>query len=296
MKSHINKIKIIAVVVTRNRIDLLKISLKAIRSQSVKLDQIIIVDNDSNDGTSEWLANQTDIEIIKNENTGGAGGFAIGIEKAIQLKADWVWLMDDDGYPDSKALEILLSKIQGDTASAWNSVVIPDIKSEDLSFGIAKLNTKNDPIFTKPIFKTQVLRKLSANNCYPWASFFNGSLVSIDCIKKAGNVNPGFFIWGDEVDFFMRLRKIAPIYTVLDAYHFHPKPNSQSMPNWKVFYALRNGIFISRIYFNHSYLRIVRLILIYGRILIQRFNFRLLIKAIREGFSDKKWNFYGLEP
>lgn len=51
----IDKYRIAAVVVTYNRLDLLKECINSIRQQTRKLDEIIVVNNSSTDGTLEWL-------------------------------------------------------------------------------------------------------------------------------------------------------------------------------------------------------------------------------------------------
>lgn len=56
--------KIIAVVVTYNRINCLKKLLKALKKQTVKLETIIVVNNDSTDGTREYLSMLDDIIVI----------------------------------------------------------------------------------------------------------------------------------------------------------------------------------------------------------------------------------------
>ena len=100
--------KIGVVVVTRNRLGLLKENLAALRGQTRGPDEIIVVDNDSNDGTAEWLAAQKDLTVIRQSNTGGAGGFFEGIRRAWARGHDWFWCMDDDVIPKPDALERLL--------------------------------------------------------------------------------------------------------------------------------------------------------------------------------------------
>src|SRR5258708_7835900 len=95
--------KVIAVVVTYNRILLLKRCLDALLAQSTRPAGIIVIDNASSDGTAQTIARTyTDkVTLIQlSRNTGGAGGFYIGCQAAISNGADWIWLMDDDGYPD----------------------------------------------------------------------------------------------------------------------------------------------------------------------------------------------------
>ncbi|MBI1933772.1 MAG: glycosyltransferase [Ignavibacteriales bacterium] len=74
--------KICAVVVTYNRLKLLQECIEALKNQTIKLDEIIVVNNNSKDGTTEWLDKQKDLTNIHQENLGGAGGFQNGMKEA----------------------------------------------------------------------------------------------------------------------------------------------------------------------------------------------------------------------
>ena len=97
--------KVIAVVVTYNRQALLEQCIDALKKQTRKVDQILVINNGSTDKTETWLRSQTGIEFITQENIGGAGGFHTGIKTAFEKSFTWMWLMDDDGYPKEDALE-----------------------------------------------------------------------------------------------------------------------------------------------------------------------------------------------
>lgn len=111
--------KVTAVVVTYNRIELLKECINSLQMQQslvesagdVQLD-ILIVDNASNDGTHEWIDGLTAEKefhaLHLSENTGGAGGFYSGMKWAVEHGADYVWIMDDDTIPEEDALVKLL--------------------------------------------------------------------------------------------------------------------------------------------------------------------------------------------
>ena len=99
--------RVVAVVVTYNRRDLLLESLAAVLGAEPAPDAVIVVDNASTDGTADdgpraasppcgWPRLQ--------RNTGGAGGFAYGLALALADGADLVWLMDDDTVPEPGAL------------------------------------------------------------------------------------------------------------------------------------------------------------------------------------------------
>jgi len=90
--------------VTYNRLEKLKITIDSYHKESV--DQIFVVDNNSTDGTAEWLeAKQKGdqrIHVLKlRHNAGGAGGFQAGLRWADGYfqGQGWVVLQDDDAYP-----------------------------------------------------------------------------------------------------------------------------------------------------------------------------------------------------
>ena len=72
--------------------------------------ELIITGNASTDGTAETLRAQGEdvVTVTARTNTGGAGGFAIGIRRALELGCDAVWLMDDDTVPEPEALSALV--------------------------------------------------------------------------------------------------------------------------------------------------------------------------------------------
>ena len=84
--------KINCVVVTYNRLDLLKECLQAVEQQTFPCHRIIVVDNCSTDGTCEFLqqyCTRPQYHIIRTEkNIGGAGGFSIGIKESVREGAE----------------------------------------------------------------------------------------------------------------------------------------------------------------------------------------------------------------
>ena len=105
--------KIAAVIVTYNRKDLLKECIEAILKQKAYIPDIIVVDNDSRDGTRDALTPYVDTGQVHYYNTGanlgGAGGFQFGIRKGVELGYKYLWIMDDDCMPGDMALSAMLS-------------------------------------------------------------------------------------------------------------------------------------------------------------------------------------------
>ena len=96
-----------AVVVTYNRLPLLRQCLAALTSQTALGLTIFLIDNASTDGTAEAVAAMTLPNLVyrnTGKNLGGAGGFAYGVREAALAGYDALWLMDDDTLPTPTAL------------------------------------------------------------------------------------------------------------------------------------------------------------------------------------------------
>ena len=72
--------RVVAVVVTWNRRQLLEESLAALAAQTHRLSQVVVVDNASTDGTTALLRESyADLDVVHlDENTGGAGASPSG--------------------------------------------------------------------------------------------------------------------------------------------------------------------------------------------------------------------------
>src|SRR5688572_16068685 len=107
--------RVSALVVTYNRERLLEACLDAIEAQSRPVDELVLVDNASTDGTPELLRgrgylDRSDVRYLRlDRNLGSSGGFARGFEAARESSADWLWVLDDDAEPAPDCLELLLA-------------------------------------------------------------------------------------------------------------------------------------------------------------------------------------------
>ncbi|MFZ2238882.1 MAG: glycosyltransferase, partial [Gordonia amarae] len=83
--------RIVAVVVTHKRAELLAESLKAVAAQDRPVDHLVVVDNADESVVADLVAAQPipTTYIGSKRNLGGAGGFALGMLQALALGADW---------------------------------------------------------------------------------------------------------------------------------------------------------------------------------------------------------------
>ena len=288
-----DNLKTIAIVVTHNRINLLKRCLEGLKLQTVKLDKILVIDNGSSDGTKDYL-DSLGIEYIRQSNQGSAGGWHTGLKYAIEKRFDTAWLMDDDGYPDKDAYGLLKSAFKKNYA-CLSSVVINENDNSKFVFPFPILNKNKMPKvgFNKTnINLVDELQLLSKDDLYPWAHLFNGALISINSVRFIGNVNRDYFLYGDETDFFFRLRKHGEVLSHTRALHFHPEASKRPFNKIKIFYFLRNSIINYKKYYDLKILRCSLGIIYLLFLVYKRNNLRTLISLLIG--KDKKYFYSSL--
>lgn len=251
--------KVCAVVVTYKRPELLKNCLRALQNQTRLPDEILVVDNNSSDGTLEMLSRE--FPAVKTlplgVNLGGAGGFHHGIKWAMDNGFDFALVMDDDGIPDSRCLEFLLEKANFLSAEMGQPVVC--------GARCVQIDDETRLAFPSPLRgefgestrDVSVLKNaMDENRVLPgWASFMNGVLFPRTIVEKVGLPRAEMFIWGDEVEYAKRIKSAGyELITVFDAVHKHPADRIEWRtilhPNfliftgkldWKAFCFFRNA-------------------------------------------------------
>ena len=279
--------KVTAVVVTHNRLQLLQECIAAIRAQTTKPYQILVVNNGSTDGTYEWVAVQKDICAIHQPNNGGAWGFYTGIKEAYKTDADWFWIMDDDTIPGNTALEEL------------TKVAVHKPADEELGFLSSKvlwtdgsLHLMNKPGFNnvegaKEYYKERSLQPLIYSS-------FVSILLKKSAVEKAGLPLKEFFIWNDDVEYTKRIiQKGFTGVLVEKSVVLHKTPvnytsdiYADSKNNlWKYDYGLRNELYIRRQY--KSYGSFIRNVL--KRVFILPFKILTKRKTDQWAFIKMIW-------
>jgi rhamnopyranosyl-N-acetylglucosaminyl-diphospho-decaprenol beta-1,3/1,4-galactofuranosyltransferase len=256
-------VKVLAVIVTHNRCELLARCVDYLQAQTYLPEAILVINNASTDGTVALLERRG-VPFVNQENVGSAGGWHCGIQHAIDHGFDAVWLMDDDGFPEVGALLALKFALVNGVACAA-SVVLCEDRPSHFVFPFPLLDRSGLPAIFRWPYKLRTLaelRALALDGTYPFAHFFNGALVLVAAARQVGNVNRDFFIYGDEVDYFFRLRKVGKVISVLDAAHFHPDVSNRPYTPNKVYYFVKNSLVLNARYFNAVWLRHVMAILV----------------------------------
>lgn len=251
--------KIAAAVVTRNRLADLKVCIQSLKSQTISFNQIIVINNDSSDGTSEWLNQQADIQHFTQENIyGSGGGFHSAIKFAKALGFDFVYCLDDDCIVDKYAIEKLLA--------ARDKIVCND-EWVLTSYVYDKNSGKYGPLadfpvvdFSKPpkrcFYSPKEIPSSRIQNTVflNWGHFFLGVLFPISVVNKIGLPEKKFFIRGDDYEYLLRCLKYSKVGCVLDSRIQHGMCGPEECIEYKKldqknYFQIRNHLYINRMYF-----------------------------------------------
>lgn len=235
-----------AVIVTFNRLDKLKKVIAALEAQTLSPSHLVIVDNASTDGTGDYLRSLDStlpVELVMlGTNTGGAGGFSAGMRRGYDLGADFVWVMDDDGYPEPDALDELVKGIELASESMGQSV---PFACSLVKFIDGEICEMNNPVTTwdwgRLIAKGQ--QAILVNQCS-----FVSVLVRRQVIEQHGLPFKEYFIWFDDAEYTLRISKETPGIQVLTSHTIHDMGDNKGVNfgmidksnAWKFAYGIRN--------------------------------------------------------
>jgi GT2 family glycosyltransferase len=250
-----------AIVVTYNRKNLLEKCLDSLLKQTLKPNAILVVDNDSTDGTEQLIEEKFGKErLIKylklKENIGGAGGFYEGVRYAFEKGADWFWLMDDDAVADCKALENLVRLSKLDKKSIFGSLAVEE-EDRDKLVWTAQFKTNRGFERIERLLECHRNKVVETSEVRP----FLGSFISKFLVERIGFPRKDFFIWSDDVEYFTRAKTHGFRFKyVTSSFIYHPKEERvlkrllfkriyfiDAAP-WKQYYGIRNGVRIQMEY------------------------------------------------
>lgn len=300
MKEETCQTDIVAVVVTYNRLKLLKETLAALRAQTHPVRKTIVIDNHSTDGTEEFLEGFRDdpqTEILRTAaNIGGAGGFAEGIRRAAHEHAEWIWLMDDDTVPADDALERMMPFTEIDSVGFINSRVV---WTDGTTHIMNEPGISGDKMAKRTLFEGR--ESLAGEAEIISQASFVSLLIRGKVPWEIGLPYREFFIWRDDSEYTWRMTErgyCGVLATRSVAVHKTAENYGSSLADipasaaWKLYYGERNESFMrrkvkGRVAFLFSQLNAIRL---HAR-RIKRRNLpekdeRKLLRASRKGLTD----------
>jgi GT2 family glycosyltransferase len=242
-----------SVTVATNAAHLLPRQMDALKRQTRKIDEIVVVDNASTDDTLSLLATDyPEVTVLNLAKNGGVGGaFSAGLAYTATVKEhDWTWLLDDDSVPSPDGLEGLLGGLQRLGEEAENIAILAPL-------GVHK---ETEVAYCGHLWRNG-LRRPSVEATKQEISFVDavissGTLIRKEAIERVGLPRADFFM--DFVDFELCLRlrrygyRIAVVPSCqldhaignprrVNLFGFH-RAWTDHAP-WREYYIARNEIF-----------------------------------------------------
>lgn len=228
------------VIVTFNRLAKLKKTLQAYSDQTTKVRYVIVVNNASSDGTEEFLEKWRNLDeniekIVLNlpQNIGGSGGFYEGEKLAITKDADWIMIGDDDAYPKPNYVEGMLEYIEKRGKNC--SIVCGKVFENNTYRHRCKFGNLYGRFLTFIDQSEYDKKEIKIDGVG-----YLGIVFNKDKLIKAGLVRPEYFIWYDDIEHSIRLKREGDIVCLSEYEVIHDTENQPNILSWKEYYGWRN--------------------------------------------------------
>jgi GT2 family glycosyltransferase len=303
IESYIKKTCVVTVTYA-DRYKLLVQMLECIISLGVQ--HVIIVDNgshlDSAGKLDTFAAKHPESASVcrLEQNIGSAGGYNVGLKKAIETDAEYIWLLDDDNLPSIDTLQILFkaydNKIESYEKNALAVLAFRKDHQVDIAIGVSFRWAYPRPgsfwgfhILDLPF---KIWRRTSWGRpkvpsegilgifSIPWAPY-SGFLFHRDVISRIGLPDERFVLYGDDNEYTSRLtRSGGKIFLVTQAcmkdmdVSWNIKDQyKNSFKGWllggqdfRAYYTARNHTYLDRILwgYNSYWLRVNMGVYLFG--------------------------------
>lgn len=189
---------------------------------------VVIVDNDSGDGSVEaierWLQEErlgSVTFLINSSNNGYAGGNNLGLRWALEnLQVDNFWIVNNDAYVESDAFSPLLNALQNNEKQFVGSVILNARDGSVECYGGGKLY----PLLGKAKLLGKGTRLEEALLQRDMPDYLMGCSLAFPAslVQCVGLMDEDYFMYSEEVDWQYRARRFGfSIKVVPESQIFH---------------------------------------------------------------------------
>lgn len=222
---------------------------------------VLVVDNDSTDGTPELLAGRSDCAVVRASND----GYAAGINRAVLASphAATILILNPDATLDPDSVPLMLEVLRQRPGAG---IIAPRVREEDGSLSptlrrgptlgrVGGLSFTGLPVFAERIETPEAYEH---EHEVDWAV---GAILLVDrrCFDTLSGLDESFFLYSEETDFSLRARDAgwSTVYTPrAGAMHVgggsgeSATTHTMQMLNRVRIYRRRTGTLRAWVYFN----------------------------------------------
>ena len=216
-----------AVVVTYGeRKHLIVQTIEALKSPEVF--RVVVIDNGSRWNVKDELSREYPgfVDVVElGANAGSASGFFSGIQRALELRTGYVWLLDDDTRPQPSTLRKLIAAyaeaVEGTPSDRLAVVAFRPEHQADVARGVSihRINSRANSVvgfhvrdvpykiwrrtpWGRPRPKSDLPRKVALD-----IAPYGGLLFRSELVGAIGLPNRDFVLYADDVEFTSRITK-----------------------------------------------------------------------------------------
>lgn len=229
------------VLITFNRPDDLRTSLRVLAAQTEPLDHLYVVDNGPTPAAGELVASYGATYLPQPTNMGPAGGIHAGVREVLGVATDddWVVLLDDDDPPPlpttladmyRAALDLSLANIRVGAVGLWG----------------ASLNRRTGRLNANTATTPRQVDYVSGDSCPHYR---------VAALRMAGPVDPELFFGFDDLALCLQVAGagwsiwssgLARTHNKVDKVENRTVSAAVAEPTWRRYYSLRNLVVLLR--------------------------------------------------
>ncbi len=211
---------------------------------------VVIVDDDSGDGSAEAVAAQYPglVALLRNaQNMGYATSVNRGMEEALRNGADFVFRLNNDTFIERRCISRLMAAAAGSGgpvgAGAWGTKILNDLPDGSIWSMGERIDWRRG-CWEEIREDWEGVREVDAASAC-------ALLVDRRAVESVGLLDGAFFTYGEDIDFNLRLRRQGfRVVTVPDAlvWHVGGGTTGDGDSPFKLYYFTRNRLLLMKRY------------------------------------------------
>lgn len=215
--------RIFVIVVTYNGMEWYERSFSSLRLSTIPV-STIVVDNDSHDGTVEYIRKEfPEIIVIESpDNLGFGKANNIGMRYALNHGADYVFLLNQDAWIDPEALEVLVSIHQKHPEFGLLSPMHLNVDRTGLVMKYFCMQSNNEKLITDLYFnRLSDIYETTYIHAAAW-------MLPRNTLQTIGGFDPIFHQYAEDDDYLNRLKfhgikiGVCPSARIVHDHRDHP--------------------------------------------------------------------------